>query len=130
MLRTAVRRAPEDVRFRWATLAHEAAQGIVEGSKLPEAYKLLDISRRHPEYGEMICEDGQILASVIYAVQNESARTLEDIVMRRTGVGNIGHPGQNRLEKIAAAAQKELGWDNERMTEEVARVDRLLRLPE
>jgi len=95
-----------------------------------EASKLLDISRQHPEYGEMICEDGQILASVIYAVRNESARTLEDIVMRRTGVGNIGHPGQDRLEKIAAIAQKELGWDNERVAEELARVDSLLRLPE
>jgi hypothetical protein len=44
VLRTAVRRAPKDVRFRWATLAHEAAQGLAQGSKLPEAYKLLDLS--------------------------------------------------------------------------------------
>jgi glycerol-3-phosphate dehydrogenase len=95
-----------------------------------EASKLLDISRQQPEYGEIICEDGQILASVIYAVRNESAQTLEDIVMRRTGVGNIGHPGQDRLEKIAALAAKELGWDSNRLAEEVAGVEKILRLPE
>jgi glycerol-3-phosphate dehydrogenase len=95
-----------------------------------EASKLLDISRQQPEYGEVICEDGQILASVIYAIRHESARTLEDIVMRRTGVGNIGHPGKERLEKIAVLAAKELGWDSKRMAEEVEGVENLLRLPE
>ena len=94
-----------------------------------ESRKVLDLARQHPEYREIICEDGQILASVIYAIRHESARTLEDIVMRRTGVGNIGHPGKDRLEKIAAAAQKELGWDHERSAEEVQRMEGLLRLP-
>jgi glycerol-3-phosphate dehydrogenase len=95
-----------------------------------EAPKLLDLSRQQPEYEEIICEDGQILASVIYAVRNESAQTLEDIVMRRTGVGNIGHPGKERLEKIGAVAAKELGWDSNRLAEEVAGVEKILRLPE
>ena len=95
-----------------------------------ESRKVLDSARQHPEYAEVICEDGQILASVLYAIRHESAGTLEDIVMRRTGVGNIGHPGKDRLEKIAAVAQKELGWDGARLAEEVEQVERLLRLPE
>jgi len=95
-----------------------------------ESRVVFELARQHPEYGEIICEDGQILASVIYAVRNESALTLEDIVMRRTGVGNIGHPGQTRFEKIAALAAKELKWDSNRLAEEVAGVEKILRLPE
>ena len=95
-----------------------------------ESRKVLDLVRKHPEYAEIVCEDGQILASVIYAIRHESAGTLEDIVMRRTGVGNIGHPGKERLDRIAAIAQKELGWDGKRLAEEVEQVERLLRLPE
>ena len=49
--------------------------------------------------------------------------------MRRTGVGNIGHPGKNMLEKIAAVAAKELGWDASRIDREVTQADAVLTLP-
>ncbi|RJP88563.1 MAG: glycerol-3-phosphate dehydrogenase/oxidase [Desulfobacteraceae bacterium] len=95
-----------------------------------ESRNLLDLAKQNKKYAEIVCEDGQILASVIYAIRKESARTLEDIMMRRTGVGNIGHPGKDRLEKIAATAAKELGWDDARVTQELESAEKLLRLPE
>lgn len=94
-----------------------------------ESRHVFELARRHKELAEVVCEDGQILASVIYAARHESAKTLEDVVMRRTGVGNIGHPGRDRLEKIAAVAAKELGWEDARAADEAAQVADLLRLP-
>jgi len=94
-----------------------------------DSRKIFEIARQNPEFSEIICEDGQIMASVIYAVRNESARTLDDILMCRTGIGNIGHPGKNMLEKIALVAAKELNWDQSRINQEIEHAGESLRLP-
>jgi len=91
---------------------------------------VFDLARQNPEFSEIICEDGQIMASVIYAVQNESARTLNDILMRRTGVGNIGLPDKNILKKIAMTAAKELNWDQPRIEKELSIAEMELTLPQ
>jgi len=95
-----------------------------------ESNAVLELAKKYPELSEVICEDGQILASVVYAARNESARTLKDIIMRRTGVGNIGHPGQKTLEKIAFAAAKELNWDQSKLEQELESADVSFRLPQ
>ncbi len=45
-----------------------------------------------------------------FAIREEAALTLEDIVMRRTGIGQLGNPGNDALEQIADIAVDELGW--------------------
>ncbi|PIP41413.1 MAG: glycerol-3-phosphate dehydrogenase [Desulfobacterales bacterium CG23_combo_of_CG06-09_8_20_14_all_51_8] len=94
-----------------------------------ESKSVFDLARQHSKLKEIICEDGQIMSSVVYAIREESAKTLTDILLRRTGVGNIGHPGKNMLEKIAAVAAKELGWDASRIDREVTQADAVLTLP-
>lgn len=94
-----------------------------------ESTAVFELARENPELAEVVCEDGQILASVVYAVRNESAKTLNDILFRRTGIGNIGHPGKEVLQKIALAAAKELNWDDAKLEQEMAITDASLRLP-
>jgi glycerol-3-phosphate dehydrogenase len=94
-----------------------------------ESRAVFDLARQEKNLAEIISEDGQILASVAYAVQNESAKTLNDILFRRTGAGNIGHPGEGILKTIGFTAAKELGWDNMKLENELETADASLRLP-
>jgi glycerol-3-phosphate dehydrogenase len=77
------------------------------------------IARDNPRYAEVISPDGEILAEVVYAVQYESARTLKDIMLRRTGTGTLGNPGKDIIGKIAAVAAEMLNWDSRRIEEEI-----------
>ena len=56
-------------------------------------------------------------------------RVLNDILFRRTGLGNVGHPGEDVLQKIAHVAQQKLAWDNTRVQNEFDQADKALRLP-
>ena len=94
-----------------------------------ESRAVIDLARQAPALKDIICEDGQIMAAVIHAIREESAQTLSDILLRRTGVGTIGHPGMDMLEKIASVAAKESGWDNARMEREIQAADSELQLP-
>jgi glycerol-3-phosphate dehydrogenase len=58
------------------------------------------------------------------------ARTLSDILMRRTGIGTLGNPGEDVLRKVAQVAAKELKWDQARVEKEIADTVDLLRIPQ
>ena len=96
------------------------------GTECPAVF---DLARKRPELSKIISKDGQILASVVYAIRNESAKTLDDILMRRTGVGNIGHPGKYILKQIAATASSELIWNESKIEQEISVADASLRMP-
>ena len=49
-------------------------------------------------------------AEVVYAVDHEMARQLSDVVLRRTGLGTLGHPGEPALERCATLMASRLGW--------------------
>jgi glycerol-3-phosphate dehydrogenase len=49
---------------------------------------------------------------VLHAIREEMAQTLTDVVVRRTGIGAAGHPGQRVATECADAMQKELGWSD------------------
>ena len=57
------------------------------------------------------------------------AFTLPDILLRRTGIAQLGHPGKEILHKIANTAAKELDWDSTKKNEEVQKLEKLLKLP-
>ena len=69
--------------------------------------------------------DGRLTleAEVIYAVREEMALRLEDVVFRRTGLGTIGHPGRRCLERCAHLMAAGLGWDAARQAAEIATVE-------
>jgi glycerol-3-phosphate dehydrogenase len=91
---------------------------------------VLQLARDDRALAGTLDQDGEIGAQVAYAVRAEMARTLDDVVFRRTGLGTLGHPGDAALEAAAAIAARELGWDAARTAGELACVQAGLRLPE
>jgi glycerol-3-phosphate dehydrogenase len=85
-----------------------------------ESQIVFRIARGDSRYAEVISHDGELLAEVVYAIQYESAMTLCDIMLRRTGTGTLGNPGRVVTEKVASLAAEMLGWDERRKEEETA----------
>lgn len=75
-------------------------------------------------------EDGELETQVVFAIQNEMAVKLSDILLRRTGVGTLGHPGEKVLEKVASLAASLLNWDDNRKKAELAEVEKIFSIPE
>jgi glycerol-3-phosphate dehydrogenase len=71
-----------------------------------------------------LSETGDIGAQVLFAIREEAALTMDDVVMRRTGIGQLGNPGAERLQQVADLMAAELGWDNARKAQELAAVQR------
>ena len=57
-----------------------------------------------------------------HAVEMEMAHTLADVVLRRTGLGAAGYPGDAAVAECANAMQQIVGWSTERRDSEVAAV--------
>ncbi|HNP27894.1 MAG TPA: glycerol-3-phosphate dehydrogenase/oxidase [Nitrospirales bacterium] len=68
---------------------------------------------------------GVLQAEVRYALQNEMAQRLSDVVFRRTELGTAGYPGDRPIEMCAAILSKELGWNERQTQQELAKVRRL-----
>lgn len=84
---------------------------------------ILDISAQLPETERLLGRHCRVLAAeVLHAVRFEAARMLSDIVFRRTALGTTGSPGKEVLERAAAIAAAELGWDGEETALQLAQV--------
>ena len=71
-----------------------------------------------------------IEAEVAFAVDREMAVRLDDVVLRRTGLGTLGYPGRRCLERAAAIMAARLNWSERQVAEECARtMDHYRRLP-
>ncbi len=76
--------------------------------------------RDSPSLGERIVDHLPIVgAQILEAVRNEMALTLEDIVLRRTGLGSAGYPGDQAILKVERIAREELGWSSLRVHDEI-----------
>jgi glycerol-3-phosphate dehydrogenase len=62
-------------------------------------------------------------AEVVYAIRNEMAMRLSDIVIRRTGLGAAGHPGREAVAACATLAASQLGWNEQRVNDEISAVE-------
>ena len=92
------------------------------GARLPQALKdarLADLAPLGPS--------GDTAAQVAFAVDAEMALTLEDVVMRRTAIGQFGKPAADVLEKIASQMAERLGWSAEKKAREIASLDPIYR---
>ncbi len=90
---------------------------------------VLDLARQDAQLARSQDADGELLAQVLVAARHESARTLTDVLLRRTGLGTLGHPGDAVLEAVAGVVAPELGWSDARRDAELDEVDRRLTLP-
>lgn len=62
-------------------------------------------------------------AEIVHAVRNECALRLEDVVLRRTDLGTLGHPGGEALRVCAELMGAELGWDGKKKEREIEAVE-------
>jgi glycerol-3-phosphate dehydrogenase len=83
-----------------------------------EYAEILHLVRRSPELAEAL-PSGDIAAQVVFAVVNEGARTLSDIVDRRLVAGTVESVDRTSLKCAAKWAAPVLGWDEARCEIEI-----------
>ncbi len=88
-------------------------------------YKLvLDLVHKEPGTVALLPGSSEVIAAeVLYAVRAESARKLEDVVLRRTDLGAQGQPSPAALAACAGLMAHELGWDAARCTREISETE-------
>ncbi len=91
--------------------------------------QVLEIARLDDKYKERVTFDGEILAEVVFAVRHEMARKLTDILLRRTGIGTLGHPGTDIMRKVADIAARELGWSDAQWRAQIDEANAWLKVP-
>jgi glycerol-3-phosphate dehydrogenase len=127
---SSTRRRPVHGTFGWATDAEPFLEAAARGrTELPvEPESRIHLARlygtHHDAVLDLVAVDGRlgarvsdrpgrwdIGAQVAYAVLEESARTLADIVDRRLVLGTLGPVTAGELDAVAAVAGPLLGWD-------------------
>lgn len=79
------------------------------------AAAIVRLTAERPELREPLSSAVPTLgAEVVHTIRHEQAVSLSDIVIRRTGMGAMGHPDQAAVRAAAKIAAAELGWDEER----------------
>ncbi|MGZ6021620.1 MAG: glycerol-3-phosphate dehydrogenase C-terminal domain-containing protein, partial [Rhizomicrobium sp.] len=86
------------------------------GSRLPD---MLAEANNRPELRATIGKAGDIGAQIVFAVREEMALHLSDVVMRRTCMGQVGMPPRDALETASRIMATELGWNEERRAHEI-----------
>jgi len=79
---------------------------------------LAPISTRYPD----------VMAQVLYAVDEEDAKTLADVLLRRLTIGMSAERGRDAAEPVARTLAQRLHWDDDRMRDELAAFDEQIAL--
>jgi len=66
----------------------------------------------------------EIDEQVASAMHIEMAMTLDDVVMRRTGIGQFGRPPGDLLDTVSRLMAAERGWSEDRRQREIASLDK------
>lgn len=93
-----------------------------------EYESILELANFSKQLSEVLDEDGEIAAQVLYAIRFEMAMNLQDIFLRRTGLGTVGLPSDEVLTKVAEIAGQEWNWSVEKKSEEIEKLKRRLKL--
>src|SRR5262249_34053515 len=102
-----------------ANLSQEAARRLLTlyGS---QADHIATIIRENPGWGQPLSPQSELLAAqVVYAVQQELACTVEDVMLRRLGCGLDPDLGLSVLEPIAHLMGQLLGWPDTTIQAEI-----------
>jgi glycerol-3-phosphate dehydrogenase len=107
----------------WPGIASLRNMAHMLGARLPEALKGARLADLVP-----LGPSGDTPAQVRFALEQEMTVTLEDMVMRRTSLGQFGRPDSAALEKVAGMMAAHLGWTADKKAVEIASLDRLYRV--
>jgi glycerol-3-phosphate dehydrogenase len=94
-----------------------------------ECHEVFRLATENKNLSEVLNDDGEILAEVYYAIKTEMAKTLKDIFLRRTGLGTIGNPGHETIQKVASLAAEMLNWDEQKKNQEIESLKKVFELP-
>jgi len=86
------------------------------GSEYPGVLKYIG---ENPEWARPLGNSTVLKAEVVHAVREEMAERIGDVVFRRTDFGTGGHPGEEALQECARTMASLLGWDGNRVREEI-----------
>ncbi|MGV8997991.1 MAG: FAD-dependent oxidoreductase [Parvibaculaceae bacterium] len=110
---------------RHGHLSADIVENLVNfyGSRIDEVLATAD--EREGERAELlrrlVPESPVIAVQIVHAIRHEMASHLSDIVFRRTGVGTLGNPGSDMLNRIADIMARELDWDETQQAVEMAK---------
>jgi glycerol-3-phosphate dehydrogenase len=104
-----------------STLRDQDVEALVQnhGSEYP---RVLELVRSEPRLAETFGAFPVLKAEVRYAVREEMALTLADVVFRRTELGTGEYPGRRIIDECAEIVGAELGWSQARRSSEVSAV--------
>lgn len=94
-----------------------------------EIDELLTIIMEDKSLAKSLTSEGEIAAQVVYAIKNEMAFKLTDILLRRTGMGTLGNPGKKTIKEISDIAGDLLHWSNSRKKQEILETEKIFRKP-
>jgi glycerol-3-phosphate dehydrogenase len=103
----------------WHGLPPAAIKQLVcnYGSAYAEVLKYIETEKNAVE---PIASGSEILKSeVLYNIRDEMAQKLVDVIRRRTELGSAGYPGDEVVRNSAALMAAELGWNPERIQQEI-----------
>jgi glycerol-3-phosphate dehydrogenase len=112
----------------WMDVSEEmAATGLSRGTlrTLVETYgrayrRVLELGRKLPDGFERLCPSNpEIVAQLHHAVREEMAVSLQDLLLRRTGIGQSRCQGLDCAEPIAARMAELGGWSKRRLEAEL-----------
>jgi glycerol-3-phosphate dehydrogenase len=107
----------------WPGIASLRNMAHMLGARLPEALKGARLTDLVP-----LGPSGDTPAQVRFALKQEMVLTLEDMVMRRTSLGQFGKPDPAALDTVADTMAAHLGWNADRKATEIASLDQLYRV--
>lgn len=80
-----------------------------------EAKAILEMHFSDNNESEILSDEGEVLAQVYYGIQFEMAHTLEDIFLRRTGLGTLKLPSDELINKVTSILQNHYQYTKEQM---------------
>jgi len=100
-------------------LSRETLQALVE--TYGRGYgRVLDLARKLPDGTERLCpENPEIVAQLHHAVGDELAVSLQDVLLRRTGIGQSHCQGLDCAESVGTRMAELLGWSPRRLDAEL-----------
>jgi glycerol-3-phosphate dehydrogenase len=117
-----------EIRKRPCGLGAEVVRHLINnyGAAYPDVLRYVD---RHRNGGALPVDQSALLrAEVLHGLREEMAQKLTDIVLRRTDLGTMGHPGNVRLRMCAEVMGGELGWSPARTQRELHEAEAIFAL--
>jgi glycerol-3-phosphate dehydrogenase len=84
------------------------------------AARVAALATTRPDLAERIVPGSPVIGvQIVEAARHEMALTLEDVILRRTGLGSAGYPGDAAVMRVESLLREELGWTSTRAADEV-----------